>query len=262
LKDRIKLYIAVLDEFPDYMTPTLVAHSVLGAHLNFSERYVSPDYPVYMDWLKHSFRKVVVRVNQKEFDKIATLPNCYLGHENNTLDGRKSCAIPVPYLNKDETPNVLQCAKLWSPIKEQKMPMPSIQVIETKTKEVPYLEVTFPVDYMESFSVNGIEAVYENDVPFVNDGMCKFTIYMLNGRIKDWKFNKSIAIHYKVVDTGTYRLLSAGFNVIASIEEDYAPEILCIDDLGYGDYINMTIDANGYIENFNNTLLDEFQHGV
>ena len=31
----MKMYIAVLDEFPDYMTPTLVAHSVLAAHLKF-----------------------------------------------------------------------------------------------------------------------------------------------------------------------------------------------------------------------------------
>lgn len=34
----MKLYIAVLDEFPDYMTPTLVAHAVLGAHMLFSEK--------------------------------------------------------------------------------------------------------------------------------------------------------------------------------------------------------------------------------
>lgn len=31
----MKLYIAVLDDFPDYMTPTLVAHAVLGAHYEF-----------------------------------------------------------------------------------------------------------------------------------------------------------------------------------------------------------------------------------
>ena len=37
----MKMYIAVLDEFPDFMTPTLVAHSVLAAHLKFnnSESY-------------------------------------------------------------------------------------------------------------------------------------------------------------------------------------------------------------------------------
>jgi hypothetical protein len=33
----MKMYIAVLDEFPDYMVPTLVAHAVLGAHLEFTK---------------------------------------------------------------------------------------------------------------------------------------------------------------------------------------------------------------------------------
>lgn len=119
----MKLYIAVLDEFPDYMVPTLVAHSVLGAHLKFNElvnqrfhfndldAVVAKNYEV---WLEKSFKKCVVRVNQKEFDKIAALPNTYLGHENNTLDARKSCAIPVPVPNY-ELPNVLKFAKLWKP---------------------------------------------------------------------------------------------------------------------------------------------------
>lgn len=104
----MKLYIAVLDEFPDYMTPTLVAHAVLGAHLQFSA------YPTYMDWLDNSFRKCVVRVNQREFDKIAALPDVYLGHENSTLDGRKSCAVVCPIPN-EKLPNVLKFAKLWKP---------------------------------------------------------------------------------------------------------------------------------------------------
>ena len=116
----MKLYIAVLDEFPDYMTPTLVAHAVLGAHLKFSERHYDerswrhnePYYPIYMNWLEDSFKKCVVRVNQKEFDKIAALPDVYLGHENNTLEGRKSCAVVCP---RDELPNVLKFAKLWKP---------------------------------------------------------------------------------------------------------------------------------------------------
>jgi len=101
-----KLYIAILDEFPDYMTPTLVAHSVLAAHLNFQ------DNVYYDNWLQNNFRKCTVRVNQKEFDKIAALPDVYLGHENTTLEGRKACAVVCPRL---ETPNVLKFAKLWSP---------------------------------------------------------------------------------------------------------------------------------------------------
>lgn len=116
-----KLYIAILDEFPDYMTPTLVAHTVLGAHMEFIKvhtdlgRIVDDGpykHPEYINWLNESFRKVTVRVNQKEFDKIAALPDVYLGHENTTLEGRKSCAVVCPRV---EIPNVLKWAKRWKP---------------------------------------------------------------------------------------------------------------------------------------------------
>jgi hypothetical protein len=103
----MKLYIAVLDEFPDFMTPTLVAHAVLSAHIMFQENL---DYKA---WLNTSFKKCVLRVNQKEFDKIALLPDVYLGHENTTLEGKKSCAVVCP--SNTVTPNVLKFAKLWKP---------------------------------------------------------------------------------------------------------------------------------------------------
>ena len=104
------MYIAVLDEVPDHMVPTLVAHSVLGAHLDFTKN----DWSEYDEWLDTSFRKVTLRVNQKEFDKIAAIPATYLGHENTTLGGQKSCAIPVPRADEDR-PNVLKYAKMWKP---------------------------------------------------------------------------------------------------------------------------------------------------
>lgn len=102
----MKLYIAVLDEFPDYMVPTLVAHSILGAHLKFETNLD------YKNWLLNSFKKVVVRVTEKEFNKIQELPHVYLGHEIHTLEGRKSCAVICP---REGTPNVLKFAKLWKP---------------------------------------------------------------------------------------------------------------------------------------------------
>ncbi len=112
----MKLYIAVLDEFPDYMTPTLVAHAVLGAHLHFNR---PDDFPPkwflnYREWLDTSFKKCVVRVNQREFDKIAALPGIYLAHEKTTLDGRDSCVVVCP-MPTEELPNVLRFAKLWKP---------------------------------------------------------------------------------------------------------------------------------------------------
>ena len=117
----MKMYIAVLDEVPDFMVPTLVAHSVLGAHLHFMKLYDAFDemfdenpYAPYVDWLENSFKKCTVRVNRKEFAKIAALEGVYLGHENTTLNAEKSCAVPVPCEN-DQLPNVLRYAKLWSP---------------------------------------------------------------------------------------------------------------------------------------------------
>lgn len=110
-----KMYIAVLDEVPDFMVPTLVAHSVINAHIYFSS---DPDVGVesvhqYEDWLENSYKKVTLRVNRKEFEKISQL-ECWLGHENTTLNAEKSCAVVLP-MEDDARPNVLKFAKMWTP---------------------------------------------------------------------------------------------------------------------------------------------------
>lgn len=104
-----RMYIAILDDFPDYMTPTLVAHSMLNAHIKFQ------DDPVYKEWLENDFRKCTVRVSKKEFSKISNLDKVHLGHENRTMNAEKACAIVCPYPSDDDIPNVLKYAKLWSP---------------------------------------------------------------------------------------------------------------------------------------------------
>ena len=101
-----KMYIAVLDQVNDFMVPTLVAHSVLNAHLKFQ------DNEDYQNWFTHSFKKCTLRVNQKEFENILKLDNIHLGHENTTLSGSTSCIIVCPRI---DNPNVLKFAKLWSP---------------------------------------------------------------------------------------------------------------------------------------------------
>lgn len=111
-KYTMKIYIAVLDKVPSHMVPVLVAHAMLGAHIQFQRDLPPESYQRYGEWIRNSFRKVVVKVNQKEFDKIALLPEVYLAHENTTLEGNKSCAVVLPGA---EMPNVLKFAKLWSP---------------------------------------------------------------------------------------------------------------------------------------------------
>lgn len=104
----MKLYICVLDEVPDHITPTLVAHATLGAHLAFEH------LPNYQEWIQQSFKKCVCRVNKKEFEKLKALENVYLAHENKTLGGIKTCVVVAPMQNAT-LPNVLKFAKLWKP---------------------------------------------------------------------------------------------------------------------------------------------------
>lgn len=105
-----KMYIAVLDEAPDYMVPTLVAHSILTAHTIFDD----PKYPDYVEWFIHSFRKVVLRVNRREFDKIRETLVCHQGHENTICDAQPSCLVVLP-VDSDNVPNVLKYGKMWKP---------------------------------------------------------------------------------------------------------------------------------------------------
>jgi hypothetical protein len=104
----MRLYIAVLEEVPDHMVPVLVAHTMLNAHVVFQHN------PDYQNWRMNSFKKCIISVNRKEFLRISNLPGTFLGHENKTLGGEKSCAIPLP-MEDWGLPNVLKFAKLWAP---------------------------------------------------------------------------------------------------------------------------------------------------
>ena len=114
----LKMYICILDEFPDYMTPTLVAHATLGAHIEFSK--IKTDSNLYEDWLTNSYKKVVVRVNQGLYDKIKLIENEFTKDypiiergESTTLNGKKSCLILLA--RHSEIPKPLKKARLWKP---------------------------------------------------------------------------------------------------------------------------------------------------
>ena len=65
--------------------------------------------------MEHSFKKCVVRVNRKEFEKIRKLPAVVESWENNTLNGEVSCVTIIAETNEH---NVLKFAKLWKPLGE------------------------------------------------------------------------------------------------------------------------------------------------
>lgn len=103
--DLDKLYICVLNCVPKNITPTLVGHAVLRHHLSSlgNERY--------NQWLKNNFKKCVISVNQKEFNKIKLLDDVVESSESTVLDGSTSCLTVLA--NKNDF-NVIKFAKLWT----------------------------------------------------------------------------------------------------------------------------------------------------
>jgi putative NADPH-quinone reductase len=104
------MYIVIRDDVPDFIAPTLVAHSVLNAHIKFQH------VDAYRQWLTDSFKKVVVRVSQATFTDIIEnlkLP-MHVGHEKKTCDGADICIVCMPVWNTN-VPNILKCVDLWKP---------------------------------------------------------------------------------------------------------------------------------------------------
>lgn len=75
-----------------------------------------------------------------------------------------------------------------------------------------------------------------------------------NGQIVNWKEGTSANVHYKVCDDFSCELLDAGKNSIISYN-DYVPSVMCPADEGFGDYIIMNIDENGFIQDWNKELI-------
>lgn len=111
---NLKMYICVHEDVPDFMTPTLVGHSVLSHHL------LRGDDERYKEWLATSYRKCTVKMSAKEFEKAKNLAATHgiipvEGHENSTMDGKTSCLTIIVGGEGHEVPNVLKYAKLWKP---------------------------------------------------------------------------------------------------------------------------------------------------
>lgn len=70
-----------------------------------------------------------------------------------------------------------------------------------------------------------------------------------NGRIINWESGVNAHIFYKVCDEFECYLEDKDGHVIVSYN-GYVPGFMAIEDEGYGDYIDMIVDANGFIKNW------------
>ena len=70
------------------------------------------------------------------------------------------------------------------------------------------------------------------------------------GIILNWEKGTEAVAHYKVCDDCMIDYFVDGKFVCNNDGYYYVPDFLCLDDNGYGDYMDITIDKNGQIKNW------------
>lgn len=78
-----------------------------------------------------------------------------------------------------------------------------------------------------------------------------------NGKIINWENGKTANVWYKVVDECSLKYQKPN-GTQTDYVEDYVPDFLSPDENGYGDYMYMTINENGYIADWNDNEAKKF----
>ena len=115
--------------------------------------------------------------------------------------------------------------------------------------EIKYLKVQVPNEYDESgFSDEGYEK-YCKSLSEDKEYWCPL-IDIDNGHIVNWVEGLSCDIFFKPVDEGVYTFLGEN-NVEHLKHEGYVPNFLGINSQSYGDYIDLSVNSEGYIIGWN-----------
>lgn len=122
--------------------------------------------------------------------------------------------------------------------------------VKTVTKTpVRFLRAECDVRYWEDATVNGTADEDGTLIP-CREGSCwRPLIDLETGVIQGWPEGTEANIHYKVCDAGCYSLIDSEGVPVTKLA-GYVPDMLSPDGRGYGDYIIMTIDETGKIENW------------
>lgn len=131
-----------------------------------------------------------------------------------------------------------------------------IKVMENVEKDVKSVLLQVAVRYWEDATVNGAEDTDGKLMPFRKGDLWCPEIDVETGIIFNWPKGITADIHYKICDEGSY-FLKNDHGLVAGIEDDYVPNGLIPGE--YGDYIIMTVDENGHINEWpKNPNFDRF----
>lgn len=121
------------------------------------------------------------------------------------------------------------------------------------------------VRYWEDGTINGVD-----DHPTMPTMPCAVNgdkghrwvpiIDIETGQIRNWREGVTASIYYKVCDEFECRILDekSGERCLIKDYEGYVPDFMCPKDCGYGDYIIMDIDENGFIQDWDKAEVKGF----
>ena len=134
--------------------------------------------------------------------------------------------------------------------------MKTILTIE-KEFDLKILTLKAEVRYWEDSEINDIQDSENGDlVPCKNGDNWEPIIEIETGKILNWIEGTKAYIHYKVCDCCGWDIKDINNNVVLSTNDGYVPDCLATDGEGFGDYIIMSINENGIIENWNFDIED------
>lgn len=108
-----------------------------------------------------------------------------------------------------------------------------------------------PVSF-EDAEVNGYSEDEDSpQIPCINeDRRWDILIDIKDGKILNWKLGNYASVYYKAVDEGIYTAYDNNMRIVKEFE-GYVPKLMDFDDndghYGFGDYVGLDIDKNGYI---------------
>lgn len=126
-----------------------------------------------------------------------------------------------------------------------------------------YITFNIPVQ------LENLHSLFESDSKYINqletnfktkiyDKLGYFNIHGIinleTGQVLDWETTDApIEIFAKVCDEGFYAIFDTEFNEFGQYE-GYVPKIFEVNERGYGDYFNMTINEKGMILNWDKDI--------
>lgn len=119
------------------------------------------------------------------------------------------------------------------------------------TIDVVYLHFIAHIRYWENIEIfkDGVK-VDENKMPGRMGEFWDCTINVDEGKFLNWIPGVVADVYFKVCDEFSFEFIDNKGNYIFNRVNEYVPRFMCPEEPGYGDYIIMHIDENGFIRNW------------